>query len=183
MPEDNPSDRDVVIPVVQEQVHVDAKPVITGGVRVTKHVESHDELIQQQLRTGHADIKRVQTNRIVDGPQPAQRVGNTLIIPVVSEILRVEKQWVVTEEIHITQREELRTVEQTVPVNYERAEVERLDETGTVTQKEKQQAGEARAAHSLLTPAAGVNSASSAKLPLSEEHSILKGRRPPVRKR
>ncbi len=127
---EDPVDRDVVVPVIQEQVHVDAKPVVTGGVRVTKHVESQNELIEQQLRTSHADVKRVKTNRIVDGPQQAQRIGNTLIIPVVSEVLQVEKRWVVTEEIHITQREEVETVQQDVPVNYERAEIERLDERG-----------------------------------------------------
>jgi hypothetical protein len=48
----------------------------------------------------------------------------------VSEILRVEKQWVVTEEIHITQREEAERVQQTVPVSREEAQVERMDEGG-----------------------------------------------------
>jgi stress response protein YsnF len=130
MPDEDPASRDVVIPVVQEEVHADAQPVVTGGVRVTKHVDTHNELIEQQLRTSRADIKRVKTNRVVDGPQAPQRVGNTLIIPVVSEQIHIQKRWVVTEEIHITQHEEVETVQQTVPVNYERAEVERLDAAG-----------------------------------------------------
>ena len=131
MAEQDRVDRDLVIPVVQEQVSVDAMPVVTGGVRVTKHVESQDQVIEQQLRTMHADVKRVKTNRVVDGPQqPAQRSGNTLIIPIVSEVVQVEKRWVVTEEIHITQREEVENFQQTVPVNYERADIERVDESG-----------------------------------------------------
>lgn len=131
MAEQDPADRDVVIPVVQEEVSVDAVPVVTGGVRVTKRVESQNEVIQQQVRTMHADVKRVKTNRVVDGPQqPTQRSGSTLIIPVVSEVLHIEKRWVVTEEIHITQREEVENVEQTVPVNYEFADIERVDESG-----------------------------------------------------
>lgn len=123
-------DNDVVVPVVSEELHAGAVPVVTGGVRVTKRVHTHDEILEQQLRRTHAEVKRVQTNRVVDGPQPTRRDGNTLIIPVVSEILHVEKQWVVTEEIHITQTEELETVRQAVPVSREEAQVERTDQSG-----------------------------------------------------
>jgi stress response protein YsnF len=125
-------DQDVVVPVVSEELHADAVPVQTGGVRVTKHREGHDEILEQELRKGRVEVKRVKTERIVDGPQPVQRVGNTLIVPVVSEVLHVEKRWVVTEEIHLTQVEERETVQQTVTLNREQAEVERLDETGKV---------------------------------------------------
>ena len=124
------NEKEVVVPVLSEELHADAVPVVTGGVRVTKHVHTHDEVLEQELRKSHAEVKRVKTNRVVDGPQPVQRVGNTLVIPVVSEVLRVEKQWVVIEEIHVTQVEATETVRQTVPVNHEEAEIERLDESG-----------------------------------------------------
>ena len=126
--DENPND--VVVPVVTEELHADAVPVVTGGVRVTKRVQTHEETLEQELRKSHAEVKRVAVNRVVDGPQPARRSGNTLIIPVVSEVLRVEKQWVVTEEIHITQSEDIETVQQTVPVSREEAQIERLDESG-----------------------------------------------------
>lgn len=124
------NEKDVVVPVVSEELHADAVPVVTGGVRVTKRVSSHDEILEQALRKSHAEVKRVAVNRVVDGPQPVQRIGNKLVIPVVSEVLRVEKQWVVTEEIHITQTEEVETVRQTVPVSHEEARIERLDRSG-----------------------------------------------------
>jgi uncharacterized protein (TIGR02271 family) len=125
-------DNDVVVPVVNEELRADAIPVQTGGVRVTKHVEGHDEILEQELRKGRVEVKRVKTDRVVDGPQPVQRLGNTLVVPVVSEVLHVEKRWVVTEEIHLTQIEERETVQQTVTVNREAADVERLDEAGNV---------------------------------------------------
>ncbi|MFL6350991.1 MAG: YsnF/AvaK domain-containing protein [Bryobacteraceae bacterium] len=123
---------DVVVPVVNEEVHADAIPVQTGGVRVTKHIKGHDEILEQELRKGRVEVKRVKTDRVVDGPQPVQRLGNTLVVPVVSEVLHVEKRWVVTEEIHLTQIEERETVQQTVTVNREEADVERLDDAGNV---------------------------------------------------
>jgi stress response protein YsnF len=123
-------DDELVIPVISEELHADAVPFETGGVRVTKRVDSHDEVLEQELRKGHVQVKRVKTDRVVDGPQPVQYLGNTIVVPVVSEVLRVEKQWVVTEEIHITQTEERERVQQKVRVNQQHADVERLDEHG-----------------------------------------------------
>jgi len=128
MPENESSD--YVVPVIQEELHADAIPVESGSVRVVKRVEGHDETLAQELRKGRVEIKRVKTDRVVSGPQQPERHGNTLIIPVVSEVLRIEKQWVVTEEIHVTQLEEKEQFQQTVRVNREVAEVERLDESG-----------------------------------------------------
>jgi stress response protein YsnF len=128
------TEKDLAVPVVSEALNVDAVPVVTGGVRVTKRVHTHDEVLEQQLRKTHADVKRIKVNRIVDGPQPVQRVGNTTVIPIVSEELHIEKRWVLTEEIHITQTEETETVQQTVPVRYEDAEIERLDESGNAVE-------------------------------------------------
>jgi stress response protein YsnF len=150
---DDNEKKDVVVPVVSEELHADAVPVVTGGVRVTKHVHTHEEVLEQELRKSHAEVKRVKTNRIVDGPQPVQRTGNTIVIPVVSEVLRVEKQWVVTEEIHITQTEERETVQQSVPVNREEAQVERLDASGNPVSTVEPAAESAAAAAARAGPA------------------------------
>jgi stress response protein YsnF len=106
--------------------------VETGRVRVTKRVESHDETIEQEVRQGHVEVKRVAVNRPVEGPMPPRREGNTLIVPVVSEVLRIEKQWILTEEIHLIQTEESRRVNEQVAVAREVAQVQRLDESGRV---------------------------------------------------
>ncbi len=124
--------KDIVVPVIREELYADAVPVATGGVRVTKRVESHEEIVEQELKKSHIEVKRVKTNRVVDGPQPSRRAGNTLIIPVVSEVLRIEKQWVVTEEIHITETQETETVQNKVTLNAEQARVERIDSEGNV---------------------------------------------------
>lgn len=131
-------DREVVVPVVEEEVHADVKPVQTGSVRITKSLETHEELLEQELRRGRAEVRRIQTNRRVDGPQPPHRVGNTLIIPIVSEVLQgCEKAWFVTEEVHVTQLEESETIRQSVPVSREHALVEHLDAQGNVISNEE----------------------------------------------
>lgn len=171
MPDDH---EEHVVPVINEELHADAIPVQTGGVRVTKHVEGHDEILEQELRRGRVEIKRVKTDRVVDGPQQVQRVGNTLVIPVVSEVLRVEKQWVVTEEIHITQIEETETVQQKVRVNQEQAQVERLDEHGDVVTAVESPSTAAVAAGSILRRGEATSPARGGKKVLSSSKSLLR---------
>jgi stress response protein YsnF len=69
----------------------------------------------------------VKVHRIVEGPQEAIQSGNTTIIPVVEEVLRIERQWVVTEEIHLIRTEETSTFRDKVIVNREEATVERFN--------------------------------------------------------
>ena len=148
-----PEEGETVVPVIREEVHASAVPVQTGGVRVTKSLEHHEELLEQELRKGHADVRRVKVNRVVDGPQEPRRVGNTLVIPVVSEVLDgCEKRWQVTEEIHVIQREETEVLQQKVNVAQERVRVERFDAQGNVVAVEPETV--AAASTPLETPVA-----------------------------
>jgi stress response protein YsnF len=172
-------DKDLVVPIIREEVHADAVPVVTGGVRVTKRVENHDEVVEQELRKSRVEVKRVKTDRVVDGPQPVQRVGNTLIVPVVSEVLRIEKQWVVTEEIHITELQERETVQNTVKLNHEQAQVERLDAAGNVLSPvhESAKGAQQRGRPASILKKTGASSPPSGRRTLSSSRSILKNRR------
>ncbi|MGC2658098.1 MAG: YsnF/AvaK domain-containing protein [Bryobacteraceae bacterium] len=123
-------DHVTVIPVVAERLSAEAAPVQTGAVRVTKRVIGEDQVVEQQLRKEHAEIKRIRVNRPVDGPQEPYRSGNTLIIPVMAEVIQIEKRLVVAEEIHITKYEDLETVTQDITVSHEEAEVQRFNEMG-----------------------------------------------------
>lgn len=119
-------DSEAVVPIINEEMHARAVPVQTGGVRVIKRSYAHNETVEQELHKGRAEVKRVKTNRVVEGPQPVRREGNTTIVPVVCEILKVEKQFVVTEEIHIVQTEESETFRQNVSLCDEEVNVERF---------------------------------------------------------
>ena len=121
---------EIIVPVIAEQLHVDAVPVLKGGVRVIKHTVGQEHLIEQQLRRDRVEVTRVKVNRVVDGPQGAIQSGNTTIIPIVEEILRIERQWVVTEEIHLTRIEETDLYQEKIVLDREEATVERFDASG-----------------------------------------------------
>lgn len=179
---------DIVVPVIREEAHAGTVPVQTGAVRVTKSREIHEELIEQELRKGRAEVKRVAVNRVVDGPQPPYREGNTLIIPVVSEALNgCEKQWVITEEVRVTRLETPETVQQTVELASERAQVERLDEHGRViatgdaiggTAVEAPAKDQAGASNSILEKRKSATASARSGKVLSSTDSILRDRLP-----
>lgn len=94
---------DEPIPVVEEIATVGKRTVITGVVTVEKQVHSQDYLLSETLQSRGASVERVPKGTVVDPAHPPQvRTENGMtIIPVLEEILVVEKRLVLKEEVHI----------------------------------------------------------------------------------
>jgi uncharacterized protein (TIGR02271 family) len=123
---DRPSGQDKVIPVIEEELDVGKHAVEAGRIRVSKRVETTESVIDEPLLQQGYDIERTQVNRIIeDVPQPRYD-GDTLVLPILEEVLVVEKRLILREEIRITRtREELRDP-QTHTVRREHVDVERV---------------------------------------------------------
>ncbi|WP_336719312.1 YsnF/AvaK domain-containing protein [Paraflavisolibacter sp. H34] len=92
-----------VLPVVEEQLRVDTKVVETGKVHISKTVSENDISVTVPLQHEVYDIERVPVNQIVDAPPPAFfHEGDTMVIPVVREVL--VKRYEVVEEVRVTKR-------------------------------------------------------------------------------
>lgn len=96
-------DPDGPIPVLTEVATVSKRTVTTGVVTVEKQVESRDYLVSQVLQSRGASVERVPKGTVVDAAQPPQvrTEDGITIIPVLEEILVVEKRLVLKEELHI----------------------------------------------------------------------------------
>ncbi len=131
---DKPDDSaEMVVPVIAEELHAGVRTVDTGGVRVKKTVHERQEILDQPLMNERVEVRRVVKNEIVAGPLPTRTVDGVVIVPVVEEVLKIEKQFVLKEELHITKRREVRRHEQTVTLKQEQAEIERFDADGNAT--------------------------------------------------
>jgi uncharacterized protein (TIGR02271 family) len=120
----------LVVPVLAEELQAGVRKVPTGGVRVHKRVGEHEEVIDQALRSEKVEVRRVVRNEVVPGPLPVRHEGETMVIPVVKEGLKIEKQFVLTEELHISKRTVEERHAETVVLRQEEAEVERIDGAG-----------------------------------------------------
>lgn len=118
---------DVVVPVVAETIEVEKRQVEGARVRVHKAVATADEVVRATLVHEHVDVERVPVNRVVDGPVANRQEGDTTVIPVVKEVLIVEKRLMLVEEVRITRRRVEQPFSQTVPVRTETVVVERDD--------------------------------------------------------
>lgn len=123
-----------VVPVLSEELVVEKDASPTGSVRVHRLVQDHDELVDVGLRKEHVDVRRVVMNQYVDGPLPIRREGDTTIIPVVEEVIVVEKRYRLKEEVHVTRIAREERHEERVTVSRQDAWIEELDSTGSTVQ-------------------------------------------------
>jgi uncharacterized protein (TIGR02271 family) len=112
------------IPIVEERLEVGTREVELGEVRVHKTVEEREEVQRGPLNREEVQVERVRVNRPVSAPEERRQEGDWLIIPIMEEVLVVQKQLMVTEEIRI--RKQLVTEEREIreTVRRERATVE-----------------------------------------------------------
>ena len=119
----------IVIPVVEEHLNVDKRQV-ERGVRITKTVRTEDVVVDEPLHREDIDVERVMINRYVDDDAlPVRYDGDTMIIPLVEEVLVVEKRRLLREEIHIKRQKRTVNNPQVHTLRHEEVQVEREDET------------------------------------------------------
>ena len=116
----------VVVPVVAETLQVEKRRVEAGGVRVRKVVREREEVVDEPLTREEVQVKRVAVGRIVDGPVPVRHVGDTMIIPLLEEVLVVEKRLMLKEELHVRKESVETHKPQRVTLRSEEAFVERV---------------------------------------------------------
>lgn len=116
----------LVIPVLVETVDIRRHKRVTGGVRVTKRVRTKDEIVEPVRSEETVEVKRVPVNREVREPPPVRREGNVTIVPILEEVLIVEKRLVVREELHIIRHRKEISERHRVTLRREEVEIERL---------------------------------------------------------
>ncbi len=91
-----------VVPVVEETLRVEARAVPKGRVIVRKQVSVADEVIDLPLAREEVSIERIPRGELVDAPPPVREEGDATIVPVLEEVLVVEKRLRLREELRIT---------------------------------------------------------------------------------
>ena len=125
-----------VIPLVEETVRVGKREVKGGAVRVRTEVDTVEELARAELHGEKVEVTRVPVNREIDRAPEIRTENGVTVIPVIEEILVVEKRLVLKEELHIRRQETTESVEVPVTVRRQRAVVERVTPDGKTRSEE-----------------------------------------------
>ena len=113
-----------VIPVLREELKVSKREVETGRVVIHKTVSERDETVEMLLRRTDVSVERVPVGRTVTEAPASREEGDVLIIPVLEEVLVVEKRLVLKEELHIRKTTTERTAHEVVRLRTETAQIE-----------------------------------------------------------
>jgi len=121
------------IELLEEVLRVAKRTVEHGRVRVSVLTETEQQQVRETLRSSRVEVAHVAIGRRLEageGMPQARTEDNVLIVPIVEEMLVVEKRLVVVEEMHIRIVQSQEEVEQAVPLRRQRAVVERLAPDG-----------------------------------------------------
>jgi uncharacterized protein (TIGR02271 family) len=130
---------DIVIPVADEFLNVEKRVVETGHVELRKTVQERVEVVDQPLFSEEVEIERIAINRPLAESVSSRYEGETLIIPLVEEVLVVQKRLVLREEIHIRKLRKEVHEPQEVHLRTEQVEVVRKPASDVVLQDETQE--------------------------------------------
>lgn len=117
------------VPLIEETLEVAKVARDCGGYRITKHIETREELVNEPLRHEKVEIERRPIGRALEGnalPEPRYE-GDTYIVPVIEEVIVTEKRLVLVEEVRITRVHGTHHNPQRVTLRKEDILIERLD--------------------------------------------------------
>jgi uncharacterized protein (TIGR02271 family) len=125
----DPLEETEVIPLAEEELRVDKRTVTTGKVRIRTIVDVETELARATLDGEKVEVTRVPVDRMVDQPPDIRTENDVTIIPIVEEVLIVEKRLVLKEELHVRKTKTTEDVEIPVELRKQRAVIERIPAT------------------------------------------------------
>ena len=123
-------EQSVAIPLIEERLVTAKREIETGRVRVRTVVEEQESLIEEELARAYVEVERVPMNVEVSEVPEVREEGDLTVIPVVHEVLVVEKKLILTEEVRIRRRTAVERHAQPVTVRVQRAVVEREESSG-----------------------------------------------------
>lgn len=125
------------LPVAEERLTVSARREVTGRVRVLVETLTEDVPVRAELQGERVEVTRVPIGREIAERPDIRTEGPVTILPVIEEILIVERRLMLREEIHLRRVAEVEAVDTTVPLRRQTVRVERDDIPPTQPQKER----------------------------------------------
>ncbi len=112
--------------LLAEELNVSRERVETGRVRVQVVTRKHEELVDVPLAEDRVEVERVAINRQVDAVPATRQEGDTTIIPVLEEVLVVERRLMLKEELHVRRVRTTQQHQERVVVRRQEAVVTRI---------------------------------------------------------
>jgi uncharacterized protein (TIGR02271 family) len=117
----------LVLPLHGEALTVTRRKVETGRVHISTVTTTHDALVDELLAREQVEIERIPVGRVVETPPTVRNEGYTTIIPVVEDVVFVEKRIFLKEEVHIRRVRRTEHHRETVVLREQEAVIKRSE--------------------------------------------------------
>ena len=114
------------IPLLAEEVSVSKKRIVTGQVKISTVTQQYEQLVEELLEHDNVEIERTAVGKEVDQAPTVREDGDTLIIPIVEEVVVVQRRLVLKEEVRVRRKRETQPYQQRVVVRKQEAVITRL---------------------------------------------------------
>ncbi len=94
-------------------------------VRATRTTQSRDKLLEEDLVHERVVVERVPVGQIVDVVPPVRQEGDVTIMPVVEEVVVIERRLFLKEEVHLRRVRTTERFVETVKLREQQVEVTR----------------------------------------------------------
>lgn len=123
------------LPLVGEEAIARVRETDRGKVVISKHVETFPHEAEVEIGTDRVEVERVPVNEEVDTAPEVRQEGDTLIVPVIEEVLVVTKRYRVVEEVRVRKIRDAETRTLTEDLRREVVDVQEIDEHGEVVDR------------------------------------------------
>lgn len=90
-----------VLPLHAEEIAVSLRRVDRAVVRVATVTHAREAIVDEQLTHERVEVKRIPVGRVIEVMPEVRQEGDLTIIPVVEEIVVVERRLILKEEVHL----------------------------------------------------------------------------------
>jgi stress response protein YsnF len=125
MPDQEQQTKDLRVPLHVEEISVSRREIKKANVQVALVTETREQLINEELTHVRVEIERVPIDRAVEVAPPTRQEGDITIIPVVEEIVVVERRLVLKEEVRVRRVSTKEQHQETVVLRQQEAVVTR----------------------------------------------------------
>jgi uncharacterized protein (TIGR02271 family) len=117
---------ETALPLLAEEVSVSKQVVETGRVQVSRVTHEREQLIDELLAHETVEIDRTPIGRHVDTMPAVRNEGDTVVIPIVEEVLVIERRLLLKEEVRVRRVRSTERHQESVTLRHHEAVVTRL---------------------------------------------------------
>ena len=122
MPDQERQTEDLRIPLPVEEVSVSRREIKRANVQIALNTRTRKQLIDEELTHVRVEIERVPIDRTVEAMPPIRQEGDITIIPVVEEVVIVERRLVLKEEVRVRRVSKKEQHQETVVLRQQEAD-------------------------------------------------------------